>query len=200
MTKLKLSYFDINGRAEVARLILAFAGVEFEDHRFSFEEWATIKPETPFGKVPVLYIDGIPLCENGAIVRYLASLHGLNGESLLQQAFVEMAAGTLMDVFGKIPYMEQDEEKKEEGTKIAFKDHIIPTLTKMEKKLKERGAKFLIGNKASYADLTLMNLFIIAEARYSSRLSLEDYPCLNDLKKRLQVTEGVKQYLAKHPT
>ena len=45
-----------------------------------------------------------------------------------------------------------------------------------------------------------MNLFIIAEARYSSRLSLEDYPCLNDLKKRLQVTEGVKQYLAKHPT
>ena len=74
--------------------------------------------ETPFGKVPVLYIDGIPLCENGAIVRYLASLHGLNGESLLQQAFVEMAAGTLMDVFGKIPYMEQDEEKK---VRIFFK-------------------------------------------------------------------------------
>jgi len=44
MTKFKLSYFDLYGRGELIRLVFAAAKVEFEDHRFSFEEWPKIKP------------------------------------------------------------------------------------------------------------------------------------------------------------
>jgi len=112
MVKYKLSYFDASGRAEVARLILSYAHEEFEDHRFSFEEWPKIKPETPFGMVPVLYIDGIPLCESGAIIRYLANCNGLNGQNDLQKAYIEMITGTLDEVFMKIPYFEKDPVKK----------------------------------------------------------------------------------------
>ena len=41
--KYKLSYFNLYGRGELTRLIFAAAKVEFEDHRFSFEEWPEIK-------------------------------------------------------------------------------------------------------------------------------------------------------------
>ena len=43
----------------------------------SSAEWAAIKPTTPFGQVPVLYVDGKPLAESAAIVAYVAKLGGL---------------------------------------------------------------------------------------------------------------------------
>lgn len=42
--KIKLVYFNMEGRAELTRLILAQAGVEFEDKRVTREEWMAMKP------------------------------------------------------------------------------------------------------------------------------------------------------------
>ena len=44
MGKIKLIYFNARGRAELSRLILAQAGVEFEDLRITKEEWPAMKP------------------------------------------------------------------------------------------------------------------------------------------------------------
>ena len=41
--EMKLIYFNLRGFAEVTRLILAEAGVEYEDVRLTREEWAKIK-------------------------------------------------------------------------------------------------------------------------------------------------------------
>ena len=41
---IKLTYFNARGRAELARLVLAQAGAEFEDVRLEREEWLNIKP------------------------------------------------------------------------------------------------------------------------------------------------------------
>jgi len=46
MPSYKLLYFDLMARAEVARLLFAEAGVDYEDKRFSREEWPSIKPGT----------------------------------------------------------------------------------------------------------------------------------------------------------
>ena len=37
--KIKLTYFNGRGRGELSRIILAQAGVEYEDHRITFDEW-----------------------------------------------------------------------------------------------------------------------------------------------------------------
>ena len=48
MGKLKLIYFNGRGRGEPARLILAQAGVEYDDERIEFEDWPALKPSKMF--------------------------------------------------------------------------------------------------------------------------------------------------------
>ena len=45
---IKLIYFNARGRAELARLILAQAGAEYEDKRLEREEWPAHKPSEIF--------------------------------------------------------------------------------------------------------------------------------------------------------
>ena len=49
-----LHYFNARGRAEGIRLIFAQAGQKFEDHRYTYEEWAKLKSQMPLGQIPVL--------------------------------------------------------------------------------------------------------------------------------------------------
>ena len=46
MSPVKLHYFNLRGRAEYIRWILEFCGVEYEDIRYTFEEWPQIKQRT----------------------------------------------------------------------------------------------------------------------------------------------------------
>ena len=43
MAKIKLTYFNAKGRAEIIRLILAHAGVEYEDFRIARDQWPSVK-------------------------------------------------------------------------------------------------------------------------------------------------------------
>ena len=45
--KIKLIYFNAKGRAELARLILAQAGAEYDDVRLEREEWPSQKASKP---------------------------------------------------------------------------------------------------------------------------------------------------------
>ena len=73
--KIKLTYFDIEGVAEPIRLAFALAGVEFEDDRVKFPQWAELKPKTPHGTLPIMTIDDGPvIVQSQAMLRYAASL------------------------------------------------------------------------------------------------------------------------------
>ncbi|XP_055955439.1 glutathione S-transferase 1-like [Patella vulgata] len=72
MPAFRLHYFDSRGRAEIARLMFNAAGQEFDDVRYSKEEWPAFKPKTPLGQLPVLEVDGKLYAESGAIFNYLA--------------------------------------------------------------------------------------------------------------------------------
>ncbi|CAK4083826.1 unnamed protein product [Aphanomyces euteiches] len=74
---LKLTYFDMAGRAETVRLALAIGGVPFQDERWTHAQFAAMKQSLPFKKLPLLTVDGQVLCQSHAMARYAATLAGL---------------------------------------------------------------------------------------------------------------------------
>jgi len=72
MNHSRLSYFELRGRAEAIRVLLHATQTEFEDRRVvSADEWGTLKPELPFGGLPIFETGGVLVCESHAILRYL---------------------------------------------------------------------------------------------------------------------------------
>ncbi len=43
MPKYTLHYFNLRGRGQLSRLIFNYAGVEFTDHTFDFEQWFQVE-------------------------------------------------------------------------------------------------------------------------------------------------------------
>ncbi|KAH3880158.1 glutathione S-transferase 1-like [Dreissena polymorpha] len=162
MTSYKLYYFEARGAAELARLIFKQAGVEFEDIRYSRDEWPHHKPEMPIGAMPVLEVGGQKICQSMAIARYLAKEFDLFGTNNMEELLID----ELMELFAEISskhatkiYYEQDETKKLELVKALQTDAAPVYLNLIEKRLKENngGSGFYVGSKVSVADLLLYN-------------------------------------------
>ncbi|CAI5452015.1 unnamed protein product [Caenorhabditis angaria] len=97
MVHYKLSYFANRGAGEIPRQILAVAEQQFEDERITKEEWPDRKNSTPFGKLPVLTVDGKQLAQSHAICRYLAKQFGLHGSSAWEEAQVNSISDQFKD-------------------------------------------------------------------------------------------------------
>ncbi|XP_055346026.1 probable glutathione S-transferase 7 [Paramacrobiotus metropolitanus] len=161
MPSYKVSYFDMKGRGELARLVLAAAGQKFEDNRLAKGDWGTMKPGTPYGQLPVLEVDGKMLGQSGAMVRYVARQHGLMGSGAWEEALIDSFNDAAMDVFQaamKVIYGTEESQKAAEGKK--FKDETVPGFFKIfDKYIQEHGKDgHVVGNKLSLADLALFNV------------------------------------------
>ena len=80
MSKPRLIYFDFAGsRGEECRMALHLAGIDFDDVRVQDADWPALKPQLPFGAMPVLEIPGQPaLAHSNAILVLIGRRHGLH--------------------------------------------------------------------------------------------------------------------------
>merc|ERR1711915_141833 len=86
MPNIKLTFFDLRARAEPCRLLLAYAGAKYEDERLpapwdNMAPWAALKPNTPWGQVPLLAWDGEVIAQSMACARFLAREYNLAGST-----------------------------------------------------------------------------------------------------------------------
>ncbi|MCB2137590.1 MAG: glutathione S-transferase family protein [Rhodobacteraceae bacterium] len=79
MAKPIVTYFDFAGsRGEEVRLALTIAGIAFDDNRVDQATFARMKPDLPYGALPVLEIEGRGvLAQTNAILRLIGRQHGL---------------------------------------------------------------------------------------------------------------------------
>merc|ERR1712170_105456 len=99
----KLIYFNVRGRAELSRLILAQAGVDYEDKRLTRDEFQAMKPSLPNGQLPAMEEDdGKMLSQSMAIARYLAKKHNLAGANAWESAQCDMVIDCVGDMLSKI--------------------------------------------------------------------------------------------------
>jgi glutathione S-transferase len=157
----RLTYFNGRARAELIRLIFHTSGEEFEDNRIDTASWQQLKPNTPFGALPILEFDGKVLAQSLAIARYLAREFGLAGKSRYEEAVVDSVVDTSNDILGdiiKIIFNEDDKLKKENSKK--FIESIFPfTLNSLENMFHKHGQNsgYAVGPDLTYADLAIFN-------------------------------------------
>src|SRR5215470_10120207 len=144
MSKLKLTYFDFHGgRGEPARLALAIGGIDFEDDRVSFADWARRKPETPFGGLPVLEVDGQTVTQSNGINRYVGKLTDLYPSDPWQAALCDEAMDAVEDITTQVvaTFDLPEEQKKAQRTALAD-GPITFYLTRLQRRLETHGGQY----------------------------------------------------------
>ena len=157
MSGIKLIYFNLMGRAETARLILAQAGVSYEDKRIEKEEWPALKASLPMGQLPVLEVDGKTIGQSMAIARYCAKRFGLAGKDELEGALADQAVDQVSDFLDEVIKVmkEPEEAKKAEMGKQLKVEKLPALLASMEKLLKGQGGKYFAGSSLTWADIVV---------------------------------------------
>jgi len=155
MPNYKLTYFDFDGgRGEPVRIALHAAGIEFEDHRFSFAEFADIAAKSRFNAVPTLEIDEAQITQSNALSRYVGKMAGLYPKDDLQALYCDEVLGALEDLTHELTNtfglegdaLKQAREKLAEGA--------FPTyLRGLDDLLKRGGGEYFADNQLTMADL-----------------------------------------------
>ena len=194
MPRYILTYFNTRGRAEPIRLILAQAGVDYEDKRITREQWAQLKPQTPFGHIPILEVDGKVLSGSLPVTRFLAERHGLAGSNDVENAEIAGIVDCITDLIAQmIKWMsEKDETCKAELKKEMDKVHTPKHLSNLEKHITAEG--WLYGSKVTYADLIFFNF-----SHHLSDEVLAKYPGLKGLREKVEALPNIAKWLKEHP-
>ncbi|KAF8363266.1 gst-20, partial [Pristionchus pacificus] len=199
MPEYKLVYFAFRGLGEVPRQLFSLAGVKFENVRIEDADWdAGKRPETPFGQMPVLFVDGKPIPQSFAINRYIANQYGFAGKTPFEAALVDAFADQFKDFnteFKKYWYVKQGDEpgdveemKAKHG--IPARDSFFPLVVKQ---LKKSGSGFIVGDAVTWVDVLVANA-----TDYITVLEkdlLNDYPEILAHKEKIHSLPGLKEWL-----
>ncbi|KAE9552093.1 hypothetical protein FO519_004673 [Halicephalobus sp. NKZ332] len=160
MVKYTVLDFQLSGRAAGIKLMLDYLKVPFEEKAIGFPEWPVIKPTTPFGQAPVLYVDDdkLALPETIAIYRYLGAKHGAIADSLEDRALCDAYADHIQDFMAKLClFVDAIMQKKPREQILEYcadfkKFHQERLFPDLNKQLAKNENGWMIGNKPTWLD------------------------------------------------
>ncbi|MDI3290186.1 glutathione S-transferase family protein [Polyangium sp. 15x6] len=157
----ELVYFDIRGRAESIRLLLAYARAPYVDRGIPRADWPSLKKTVPLGQVPVLLERSsggervIP--QSQAILRHLARVFGLDGTSEDERVRADIVAETVVELraaWNRVAY-NPGWLNDQAATDAHFRD-VFPRFRALLEGLleqsEERGALYFAGPTPTHAD------------------------------------------------
>ncbi|KAF1324525.1 Glutathione s-transferase, partial [Globisporangium splendens] len=194
---LKLTYFGIPGRAELARLLFTFGGVAFEDARVSGPEFGAMKTSLPLGQLPILEVDGVVFSQSMAISRYAAKVVGLYPADAVQALRVEMISETIVDMLDTvvdIKFRTSDEAAKAEKTTKFLTEALPKSLAALETMVQ---GKFFMGDNATLADVHLFDIVHNGLKASFPEFDFSKYPKLEGVVEVVKSNANIAAYLAK---
>lgn len=202
MPKYRLTYFDMStSRGEDCRLALHIAGVEFEDRRLQRVEWPALKPETPYGGLPLLEVEGRPpLAQSNVILGYIGRAHGLLPADPWEAARHEgviAAVEELRVAIGPSSKIQDPEEKRK-----AREEFAATTMQTWARNISRQiRGPFVGGAELSVADLkvnTLLRSFAAGTMDYIPADVFAEYPALLALGKAVDEHPKVVEWRSRH--
>ncbi|KAK6174838.1 hypothetical protein SNE40_013408 [Patella caerulea] len=202
----KYRYHWFNGfraRGEFPRLVLVASGVDYEDVRVERHgpEWDAKKPNMPGGTLPVLEVDGQLFGESVVIARYLAREFGLDGRNNYEKLLTDTIVDRIIQIRELLAgfMFQKDEEIKAVAQKQFLEEQLPAALNLIQKHAQENkcSGDFLVGDKLSWADLALFDMFEHILAFKPD--ALDNYPKLSVSFKRVPTLPRLSEYLKNRP-
>mmetsp|Transcript_59375 Transcript_59375/g.69405 ORF Transcript_59375/g.69405 Transcript_59375/m.69405 type:complete len:231 (+) Transcript_59375:88-780(+) len=219
--KIKLYYFNINGKGEAIRLYCAYAGLQLEDYRFpNRDEFLAMKADgtLDFGQVPMLEVTSTmttgeiktqQLVQSSAILRYLSNIAGLHPQNdhltaaridaLMDQETDAFMGATIATYAARNGISLETEDAKAKTLELLSKDVLPRHLNHLERLLKESSTGWLAGTEEpSPPDFQWYCRLALYLPENSDRfaIKLEEYPGCEALVKKFQSLDFMKEYAA----
>ncbi|TGZ53161.1 Glutathione S-transferase [Temnothorax longispinosus] len=182
MPSYKLTYFHLTGLAEPIRLLFSYAGIDFVDEPM------------PFGKVPVLEVDGKRIHQSVAIGRYVAKQCGLAGKNDLESLEIDSTVDTIQELLENIyvNYVRAKEQKLE-----IVDETVSYYLERLDAQVKRNGGYF-VGGALTWADLTFVGVLDYMNFLTKENV-VEKYENLKQLRKKVEEIPAIKSWIEKRP-
>ena len=204
---MKLYYFDIYGRAESIRMLLAHAKVEYENVLINGDSLKDLKAsgKLEFGQVPMFETeDGKHLCQSWAILRFLGRKYGYYPNDPEVAWKIDSTIDAVEDYLNS--YFKFNFESNEEKKAIHKENWLkmLPVWVEaIEKRITSNGGKYVTGDKITIADFALAAVgfnMLLNEANphfADSHPHIKDHEVLKNYANLLK--ESLGEHLAKRP-
>ena len=151
----KLTYFDFDGgRGEPIRIAFQAAGIDFVDHRISFEQFMQTRADMRFTCAPTLELDGVEVTQSNAILRYVGKRADLYPADDLQALYCDEAMDAVEDLLHQIVHTFGLEGKALKAARQKLADGWITTyINGLSEMLKRGGDDYFADNRLTVADL-----------------------------------------------
>lgn len=200
MSKPRLIYFDFAGsRGEECRIALYLAGVDFDDVRVPSAEWPLLKPQTPFGSLPILELPGKhPLAQTNAILVYIGRQHGLHPKDDFEAASHEALMNYAEDLRHNVgPILRIADEAQKRAAREELALNYLPMWgANLERQLSDH--PFVGGDKLHVVDLKLYMIvrwFASGIVDHIPKTVFDHCPKLMRLYREVGAHPGVKAWI-----
>jgi len=190
----ELVYFNGRGRAEIIRLTLTAAGIQFtEVDLTSKEQFISLHPDLLFKQVPMLRIDGLKIVQTAAIVRHIGRKANLLGSTDLEKTRVDELYEGSRDMYACFYGWVFDlQEVVEKGIEKNVKKY-TPIFNEL---LSGSASGYLVGDSLTIADLGLLEV-VLSMVDYLGLEALKLYPSIEKFYAKMVALEPIQTYIAK---
>ena len=194
--KIKLTYFDMKGRAESIRLALVVGGVEFEDERIGGAEFMERKTsgKLTFGSLPVMEVDGEMFCESGAMLRYAAKIGGFTPTCPVNAYRVDMVIEAIDSLVSAAK-----KGNTSEGYAKFVENDLPRYLGPIESLFAKSEGLFLLGNDISIADIKMAVTVDIFKSGFLEHIPTDctdKFTAISGLYTSVMEQDKIKKYYA----
>ncbi|XP_046402835.1 glutathione S-transferase-like [Ischnura elegans] len=198
-TTYKMTYFNVRGLGEPIRYLLVYGGIDFEDKRIGFEQWPAMKSTTPYGKLPLMEIDGEQFHQSAAIARYIAKQLKLTGDDDIESMLCDIVVDTFSDFRSQMTswFREKDEAIKEKKRGPLINETVPFYMERFEKELEKNNGYFVRG-KLTWADFYVAAVVEVMEDMCKISC-LDKYPNIKAHKEKIENIPQIKAYIEKRP-
>jgi glutathione S-transferase len=166
---IKIIYFDLPfWRAEISRLPLFIANIDFEDFRPSDDEWDYAKQngkmkdgtKIPFSELPVLSINGESVAQTMAIARICGKLGGMYPEDIVEAGKVDQIVVAVENINALLsPSMKESDPTKKKAMRKELTSNELPKyFGYLQDILDANNSGWFVGENMTIADLAVWSL------------------------------------------